>query len=135
MVNGRVLAVVDASVDKRCMTASWIVTTNECKPRCYYTIKNNMQMSGQTLVAEGIGVLNLIKEINSKTSHLQHNEIVIYSDMRKIVNESQIEITKESQCTRKASTTVKATKDKIRKAKITIKLECSSTNIRADHAF
>ena len=92
-------------------------------------------MSGQTLVAEGIGVLNLIKEINSKTSHLQHNEIVIYSDMRKIVNESQIEITKESQCTRKASTTVKATKDKIRKAKITIKLECSSTNIRADHAF
>ena len=92
-------------------------------------------MSGQTPVIEGIGILNLIKEIKKKMSHLQCGKIIIYSNMKKIVNESQLEIVKESQCTREASATAKATKEEIGKATITIKLEYSSDKIRAHRAF
>ena len=32
---------------------------------------------------EGLGALNLIKEINKRTSHLEIGEIIICTDMRK----------------------------------------------------
>ena len=92
-------------------------------------------ISGQTLVAEGVGILNLICKINKKTSHLELGAITVYSDIKKIVNEVQNEIVKESQCVREASATIMAIKKEIDKATIIVELKYSNNKIRQDREF
>ena len=69
-------------------------------------------------------------EINKKTSHLESGAITVYSDIKKIVNEIQNEIVKESQCVREASATIMAIKKEIDKATITVELKYSNNKIR-----
>ena len=80
------------------MAVCWVVTTLENELRWVGNMHSTKWISGQTPVAEGIGILNLISEINKKTSHLESGAITVYSDMKKIVKEVQNEIVKESQC-------------------------------------
>jgi len=80
-------------------------------------------------------ILHLIREINKKTAHLQLGEIVVYSDMKKIINDVHMEIEKESQCVREASATTIAIRKEIEKASISIRLEYSNTKIRQDRTF
>ena len=46
--------------------------------------------------AEGIGLLNLIKEINNQTKHMIGGKIIIYSDNKKVINGVIAKATKES---------------------------------------
>jgi len=92
-------------------------------------------ISGQTPVAEGVGILNLMCEINKKTSHLESGAITVYFDMKKIVNEVQNEIVKESQYVREASTTIMAIKKEIDKVTITVKLKYSNNKISQGREF
>ena len=52
-----------------------------------------------TIVAEGIGVLKLIKEILQKTAYLNLGKIVAYSDVKWIKNRVNHKIKKENQYT------------------------------------
>ena len=92
-------------------------------------------VSGQTLVAEGVGILNLLRKINKKTSHLESGAITVFSDMKKIVNEVRYKVVKESQCVREASATIMAIKKEIDNATITVELEYSNKKIRQDRPF
>ena len=91
--------------------------------------------AGQTPVAEGIGVLNLIKEIRAKTDHMSSGSIVVYSDMKTIVNEVRKEIVKDSQYVREAGATITEIRKQIESAKISISLEYSSQKIRNEEDF
>ena len=53
-------------------------------------------MNGVVSAAEGIGLLNLIKEINNQTNHMIGGEIIIYSDNKKVINGMLAEAMKES---------------------------------------
>jgi hypothetical protein len=90
---------------------------------------------GQTPKAEGIGVLNLIKEIHTKTAHINTESIVVYSDMKTIITEVRKEIVKESQCVREAGATITEIRKEIEQAKISISLEYSSTKTRHGEDF
>ena len=86
-------------------------------------------------MAEGVGILNLIKEINSKIHHVESGEIVVYSDMKIIINDVQRDRDKESQCIREGSATVLAIKQEIENSSVTISLEYSNTRVRVDRSF
>ena len=75
------MLVVDALVDETCIAAAQVVAKLGNIIRCASGISSSKSMQGQTLVTKGIGILNLIKDINGKTSHLNKGEIVAYSDI------------------------------------------------------
>ena len=124
------VAAVDASVDKRYIAVYWVITTSENEPRCAGNIYSTKWISGQTPVAEGVRILNILREINKKTSHLELEDITVYSDMKKIINEVRYKIIKESQCVRETGATIIAIKKEIDNATITVELEYSNTKIR-----
>ena len=132
---GTALAAVDASIDENYMAAWWIITDVEENFKETGQISSSKWGSGQTPVAEGVGVLNLIAEIRRRTGHMSTGSIVVFSDMRMIVNEVNKERVKDSQCVREAGATINGIKQEIEKATITIRLEYSSTKTRNGDEF
>ena len=104
--NGKAVAAVDVSVDERYMVAWWVITTMDEQVKFTGHVSSSNWGAGQTPVAEGIGVLNLIKEIRAKTDHMSSGSIVVYSDMKTIVNEVRKEFVKDSQYVREAGATI-----------------------------
>ena len=67
--------------------------------------------------------------------HLTSSEIIVYSDIKKLINEVYWEVEKESQCEREAETIVKGIQDKIEKSTIDISLKHSNTKCRENRIF
>ena len=78
------------------MAAFWVITTLENQVQNIGSVSSSKQVLGQTPIAEGVGVLNLIKDINNKTKHIELGEIVVYIDIKKIVKEVTRKFEKES---------------------------------------
>ena len=76
--------------------------------------------------AEGLGLLNLIKEINQNIKHITEGKIIIHLDNKKIINGILLEEIKESQCTQEASATIFAIKWEIALSIIEISIEYSN---------
>ena len=133
--NGKAVAVVDASVDERYMVVQWVITTMDKQVKSTGYISSSKWGEGQIPVAERIGVLNLIKEIHTKTAHMNIRSIIVYSDMKTIITEVRKEIVKESQCVREAGATITEIRKEIEQAKISISLEYSSTKTRHSKNF
>jgi len=135
IINRQAVAAVDASVEENYMVAFWIITTVENQVYETGEVTSSKWAIGQTPVAEGIGVLNLVKDINNKTQHLASGEITVYTDMKKVVKEVYKNIKKESQCLQEASATILGIKKEINEAKITIKIEYSNAKVRQGEEF
>ena len=80
-------------------------------------------MKGATLAAEGLGMLNLVKEINNKTKHLIGGKIKTHFDNKKVIKSMLNETKKESKCAQEASTTVEAIKRETKKVKTSVEIE------------
>ena len=62
-------------------------------------MKTTEWKDGQIPVGEGLGMLNLIKNISKNTKCLQTGGIVIYNDNKKLIKEIGKKVLKESDCT------------------------------------
>ena len=87
------------------------------------------------LVAEGLGVLNLVKEIIMKISNITLGEIAVYANNKQIFNGINGKIRKESQCIVEASATIEVIKKEIANAIIKIRIEYSNGNPRLNQTF
>jgi len=75
--------VIDTSVDERFIAAYWVVTTLDERGKYTNNILSSKRTNEAVPTAEGIGLLNLIKEINNQTKHMIEGKIIIYSDNKK----------------------------------------------------
>ena len=67
-------------------------------------------VKGPTPAAEGLGMLNLVKEVNDKTNHLIGGKRKTYFDYKKFIKIMLNETEKLSACAQEASTTIEMTK-------------------------
>jgi len=67
ITNRRAIAAVDTSIDESFMAAYWIVTTLDEAEKYTDAITSSKWIHGAIPIAEGLGLYNLIKEINSQT--------------------------------------------------------------------
>jgi len=128
--NRRAVAVVDASVKERYIAAYWLITTLEESRKYSNNISSSNWVNGAIPAAEGLGLLNLIREINTKTKHISIGEIVIYCDNRKIIKGVVSEVYKESFFTHEASATISSIREVIQTATIEISIEYSTIKVQ-----
>jgi len=95
-MHGRVVAAVDASFKEQYMAAAWVITTLDNNERIEGSMYSSQWANGQVPVAEGLGVCNLIWEINAKCRNISRGEIVIDFDHKMIHKRCQNDIDKES---------------------------------------
>ena len=95
---GRAVAAVDVSVKGKFMSACWIITSLDNRNHVEGNIHSSQWEIGQIPTAEGLGVCNLIKEINHKCSHISRGNIIIYMDNKKILKGCANDIVKDNQC-------------------------------------
>ena len=113
IINRRAVAAVDASIDERFMAAYWVITTVDEAEKYTNAITSSKWINGTIPAAEGLGLYNLIKEINSKTRHITGGEIIVYSDNKRIINEVIAPVEKESVFTKEAGATIAAIKEEL----------------------
>ena len=70
IINRIVVAAVDASIDELFMAAFWVISTLKEKGKHGNDITSSKWVNEATPVAKGLGLLNLVKQINNKTKHL-----------------------------------------------------------------
>ena len=78
------------------MAAYWIVTRLDETGKQTNNISLSKWTNRLVPAAEGIGLLNLIKEINKQIKHIIDGEITIYFDNKKVIKELMVKETKES---------------------------------------
>ena len=66
MINRKVVAIFDASVHERSMTAYWIIITLEESGKYVKAITSIKLVNGTIPEVEGLGILNLVRETNYK---------------------------------------------------------------------
>ena len=75
IINRTSVAAVDASVDERFVAAFWVITTLKERGKCFNYITSSNWVNGAIPVAEGLCLLNLLKEINNKTKQVTGGKI------------------------------------------------------------
>ena len=78
------------------MAVYWVVTILDKRGKYTNNILLSKWTNGVVSMAEGLGLLNLIEEINNKTNHIIGGKIIIYSDNKKVINGVMAEAMKES---------------------------------------
>ena len=96
IVNRRTIATVDASIDERFMAAVWIATIAEKRGKHVNETTLTKWMKGATPEAKGLGMLNLVKEINNKTKHLTGEKIKTHSDNKKVTKVCQTKLIRKA---------------------------------------
>jgi len=112
------------------MAAYWVITILEESGKYSNNISSSNWVNGAIPAAEGLGLLNLIREINTKTKEISTGEIVIYCDNRKIINGVVSEVCKESFFTQEASATISSIREAIQTATIEISIEYSTIKVQ-----
>ena len=77
ILNRRVVDAVDVSIDERFIAAFWVIAALEERGKCVNRVTSSKWVNSATPEAEGLGLLNLVKEINNNTKHLTEGEITI----------------------------------------------------------
>ena len=80
-------------------------------------------------------MLDLIKNISKNTKCLQTGGIVIYNNNKKLIREIEKEVSKESDCTKKAGAVVEGIKRELKTSNIDIKIEYTNDKPRMNIGF
>ena len=67
-------------------------------------------MKGPTPATEGLGMLNIVKEVNDKTNHLIGGKIKTCFDYKKVIKRMLNETKKLGACAQEPGTTIEMTK-------------------------
>ena len=81
------------------MADFWVITALEEILKHVNVIVSSKWVNGTIPEAEGLGLLDLVKEINNNTKRLAGGDITIYSEDKKVINGVFNEIYKESKRT------------------------------------
>ena len=135
ILDRREIATADASIDNRHMLAHWIITTLKNKLRIEKNISSSKWANRVLPAAEGIGIVNLIKNIAKNTTYLNSGEIIVSADNKKIINGIASKRLREIQHDQEVGATIEGIKDVIKRAKIDTSLEYSNDKSRSNKNF
>ena len=91
--------------------------------------------NGQIPAGEGLGMLDLIKNISKNTKYLQTGGIVIYNDNKKLIKEIEKKVSKESDCTQEAEAVVERIRRELKISNIDITIEYANNKPRTNIGF
>ena len=98
-------------------------------------IASSQWVNGAIPEAEGLGLLNLVKEINKNKKYLARGDFVIYSDNKKATNSVLNEVDEERKCVQEASATIESAKRETDKSIIEVNIEHSNNKPHPDEEF
>ena len=133
--NRTAIAATDAAMDENYLATYWIVTTKQNKVELDGGVETTKWGNGMIAAGEGIGLLDLIKNIVTNTKDLDSGEITIYNDNKKLIREIDKIVKKESDCTQEAGAIVEGIRHEIRQSKINIKIEYTNDKPRTNLSF
>ena len=79
------VAATDAAMEGNYMVTHWVVSTENNNEEWIGGIQNTQWSDGLIPAGEGLGLLDLIKNINNNVKHLTEGEITIYNDNKKLI--------------------------------------------------
>ena len=129
------IAATDAAMDGSYIATHWIITTTQQTEKYEGGVKSTKWRSGMIAAGEGIGLLELITKIVKNTRELESGGIIIYNDNKRLINEINREIAKESDCTQEAGAVAAGIRREINNTKINIKIEYASDKPRVNIPF
>ena len=121
--NGTAVAAIDAAMVENYIATHWIVTTRGNEVEITGNMRLTKWRNGMILAGEGIGLLGLIKYIVNAIKDVEHGEIRIFNDNKKLLKEVEKYIKKESNCTQEAGAVVEGIRREIKRSNVNIKLE------------
>lgn len=129
------VAATDAAMEENYIATHWIISTKDNEVEHSGGVRSTEWNVGLIPAGEGIGLLELVKNVNKNTKHLNDGEITIYNDNKKLINEIHKEVMKESECTQEAGGVVEGIRREIKKANIVIKIEYANNKPHVNKTF
>ena len=83
--NRTAIAATDAAMDENYLATYWIVTTKQNEVELDGGVETTKWGNGMIAAGEGIGLLDLIKNIVTNTKDLDSGEITIYNNNKKLI--------------------------------------------------
>ena len=117
------VAATDAAMKENYMAMRWIISTKNNEEDIVRGVQTTEQNDGQIPAGEGLGMLDLIKNISKNTKYLQTGGIVIYNDNKKLIREIEKEVSKESDYTQEAGAVVEGIRRELKTSNIDVKIE------------
>jgi len=86
----------------------WIVSTKKNETIIFRGLESSQWNEGIIPAGEGIGLLVLIKKINTAIHNMNQGEICVYNDNKKLLKAINKKVKKESDCTQEAKRNVQS---------------------------
>ena len=133
--SGRAVAASDASMEGRHLATHWILTTLEKEVDVTGGVCDDQWDDGLMPSGEGVGILELIKQLVKNTASVDSGELIMFADNKYAVKGYYDEKNKESDCTREAGGIIEAIRREVKKLKYEVALQYSNTKANPTREF